>query len=54
MMQIYLVISKLPVEIIPGSIFGIAIGAIIACTIAAIPPAWAVARLDPAKALRSD
>ena len=47
-------LSKLPVEIIPGSIFGIAIGAIIACTIAAIPPAWAVARLDPAKALRSD
>ena len=47
-------LSKLPVEIIPSSILGIAIGAIIACTIAAIPPAWAVARLDPAKALRSD
>ncbi|MDB2346507.1 FtsX-like permease family protein [Verrucomicrobiales bacterium] len=47
-------LSKLPVEIIPSSILGIAIGAIIACTIAAIPPAWAVARLDPAKALRAD
>lgn len=47
-------LSELPVEIIPGSILGIAIGAIIACTVAAIPPAWAVARLDAAKALRAD
>lgn len=47
-------LAKLPVEIIPGSIASIAIGAIVACTLAAIPPAWAVARLDAAKALRAD
>ena len=47
-------LSKLPIEIIPGSITGIAIGALLACTLAAIPPAWAVARLDAAKALRAD
>ena len=46
-------LAKLPVEIIPSSIIGIAIGAMVACTIAALP-AWFVARLDPAKALRSD
>lgn len=47
-------LAKLPVEIIPQSIAGIAFGAILACTLAAIPPAWAVARLDAAKALRAD
>lgn len=47
-------LAKLPVEIIPSSIVWIAVGSIVACTLAAIPPAWAVARLDAAKALRAD
>ncbi len=47
-------LSKLPVEIIPTSIIVIAISAVVTCTIAAIPPAWAVARLDAARALRAD
>lgn len=47
-------LAKLPVEIIPSSIVSIAVGAIVACTLAAIPPAWAVARLDAAKALRTE
>ena len=46
-------LAKLPVEIIPSSIIGIAIGAMVACTLAATP-AWFVARMDPAKALRAD
>ena len=45
-------LSKLPVEIIPGSILVIAISAVVTCTLASIPPAWTVARMDAARALR--
>ena len=45
-------LAKLPVEVIPGSILVIAISAVVTCTLASIPPAWTVARMDAARALR--
>ncbi len=45
-------VAEIPAQIIPSDIAIICMGAFILCTLAALPPAYMVARLDPAKALR--
>ena len=45
-------VAEIPAQIIPSDIAIICLGAFILCTLAALPPAYMVARLDPAKALR--
>ena len=46
-------LTRIPSEIIPFTIIIICVAAVTACTLAAVGPAWVVARLDAAKALRS-
>tara|TARA_B100001175_G_scaffold310184_1_gene312888 strand:+ start:2144 stop:3391 length:1248 start_codon:yes stop_codon:yes gene_type:complete len=45
-------VAEIPAQIIPSDITIICLGAFVLCTLAALPPAYMVARLDPAKALR--
>jgi lipoprotein-releasing system permease protein len=45
-------VAEIPAQIVTGDIAIICLGAFILCTLAALPPAYMVARLDPAKALR--
>lgn len=45
-------IAEIPAQIVPSDIAIICFGAFLLCTLAALPPAYMVARLDPAKALR--
>ncbi|MFP6875138.1 MAG: FtsX-like permease family protein [Verrucomicrobiales bacterium] len=45
-------VSEIPAQIVTGDIAIICVGAFVLCTLAALPPAYMVARLDPAKALR--
>ena len=45
-------VAEIPAQIVSSDIAIICIGAFILCTLAALPPAYMVARLDPAKALR--
>ena len=45
-------VAEIPAQIIPTDITIICLGAFVLCTLAALPPAYMVARLDPAKALR--
>jgi len=45
-------VAEIPARIVPGDIAIICLGAFLLCTLAALPPAYMVARLDPAKALR--
>ncbi len=45
-------VSEIPAQIVPTDIAIICFGAFLLCTLAALPPAYMVARLDPAKALR--
>ena len=45
-------VAEIPAQIVPSDIAIICFGAFILCTLAALPPAYMVARLDPAKALR--
>ncbi len=46
-------VSEIPAQIVSGDIAIICVGAFVLCTLAALPPAYMVARLDPAKALRN-
>ncbi len=45
-------VSEIPAQIVSGDLTIICIGAFVLCTLAALPPAYMVARLDPARALR--
>ncbi len=45
-------VAEIPSKIVGSDIATICIGAFVLCTLAALPPAYMVARLDPAKALR--
>jgi len=45
-------VAEIPAQIVSGDIAIICLGAFLLCTLAALPPAYMVARLDPAKALR--
>ena len=45
-------VSEIPSEIVSSDLAIICIGAFVLCTLAALPPAYMVARLDPARALR--
>ena len=45
-------VSEIPAQIVSGDLAIICIGAFVLCTLAALPPAYMVARLDPARALR--
>ena len=45
-------VSEIPSQIVSSDLTIICIGAFVLCTLAALPPAYMVARLDPAKALR--
>jgi len=45
-------VAEIPAQIVPADIAIICLGAFFLCTLAALPPAYMVARLDPAKALR--
>ncbi len=45
-------VAEIPAQIVPMDLTVICLGAFILCTLAALPPAYIVARLDPAKALR--
>ncbi|MEC7863249.1 MAG: FtsX-like permease family protein [Verrucomicrobiota bacterium] len=45
-------VAEIPAQIVPSDIAIICFGAFVLCTLAALPPAYMVARLDPAKALR--
>ncbi len=45
-------VAEIPAQIVPNDIAIICFGAFVLCTLAALPPAYMVARLDPAKALR--
>ena len=45
-------VAEIPAQIVSGDIAIICFGAFVLCTLAALPPAYMVARLDPAKALR--
>jgi lipoprotein-releasing system permease protein len=45
-------VSEIPAQIVTGDIAIICVGAFVLCTLAALPPAYMVARLDPARALR--
>ena len=45
-------LAEIPARIIPADMGVICVGAFLLCTLAALPPAYMVARLDPAKALR--
>ena len=45
-------VAEIPAQIVPTDIAIICFGAFFLCTLAALPPAYIVARLDPAKALR--
>ncbi|QQL45555.1 FtsX-like permease family protein [Sulfuriroseicoccus oceanibius] len=45
-------LERIPAAIDPVSLTIIGFGAFLLCSLAALPPAWSVARLDPAKALR--
>jgi lipoprotein-releasing system permease protein len=45
-------ISEIPAELVGTDVAVICIGAFVLCALAALPPAYMVARLDPAKALR--
>lgn len=45
-------VAEIPAQIVSSDIAIICFGAFILCTLAALPPAYMVARLDPAKALR--
>ncbi len=47
-------LSSIPAQLVGADVGLICGGAFILCTLAAVPPAWIVARLDPAKALRSE
>ena len=51
--DIYL-LGDLPAKVVPADVVIISIGAFLICSIAALLPAYAAARLDPAKALRND
>ncbi|WP_042725766.1 FtsX-like permease family protein [Chthoniobacter flavus] len=44
----------IPAEIVPHDVAVICIGAFLLCSLAALAPAYAAARLDPVKALRED
>ncbi len=44
----------IPAEVIPSDVAIICIGAFLLCSVAALLPAWAAARLDPVKALRTE
>lgn len=44
--------SQIPAEVVPNDVAIICVGAFIICSIAALIPAYAAARLDPVKALR--
>lgn len=46
-------LTKIPAEIIPLTIILICGNAVLACTLASVLPAWVVARMDAARALRS-
>ena len=45
-------IAEIPAQIVAGDMLTICVGAFVLCALAALPPAYMVARLDPAKALR--
>jgi lipoprotein-releasing system permease protein len=45
-------IAEIPAELVANDVSVICIGAFVLCSLAALPPAYMVARLDPAKALR--
>jgi len=45
-------IAEIPAELVGSDVAVICIGAFVLCSLAALPPAYMVARLDPAKALR--
>jgi lipoprotein-releasing system permease protein len=47
-------ITELPAQIVPAHIVVISTGAFLLCTLAALPPAYFVARMDAAKALRNE
>lgn len=44
--------QSIPAEFVPSDIAMICVSAFVICTLAALLPAWVVARLDPVKALR--
>jgi len=46
--------NGIPAEIVPHDVAVICIGAFLLCSLAALAPAYAAARLDPVKALRED
>lgn len=46
-------LERIPAHVEPMSLLWIGLGAFILSTLASLPPAWSVARLDPAKALRT-
>ena len=47
-------LDRIPALLAPGDMAVICGGAFVLCSLAALPPAWMVARLDPAKALRKE
>ncbi len=51
--DVYL-LGELPAKVVPSDVVAICTAAFISCALAALLPAYAAARLDPAKALRND
>lgn len=51
--DVYL-LNELPAIVVPNDVLIISIGAFVICSLAALVPAYAAARLDPARALRND
>ncbi len=47
-------ITELPAQVVPAHILIISSGAFLLCTLAALPPAYFVARMDAARALRNE
>ncbi|HUF62950.1 MAG TPA: FtsX-like permease family protein [Verrucomicrobiales bacterium] len=47
-------ITELPAQVVPAHIMIISAGAFLLCTLAALPPAYFVARMDAARALRNE
>ena len=45
-------LATIPAQVEPWFVIATSIGAIVLCLLAALPPAWLAARVDPAVALR--
>ncbi|MEM7385758.1 MAG: ABC transporter permease [Verrucomicrobiota bacterium] len=47
-------LSELPAQVVWSDVMVVSVGAFLLCTLAALPPAYFVARMDAARALRND